>query len=94
MESANLKTAHRFADMVRTELVKGTPLKNNGIKQDAFVVLYGASMPSVLVECGFLTNQKDTDYLNSAKGQNDIANAIYKSIRFFKYDYDYENSVR
>ncbi|MCB0723271.1 MAG: N-acetylmuramoyl-L-alanine amidase [Ignavibacteriae bacterium] len=94
MESSNLRVAHRLANILKTEIVKGTPLKNNGVKQDAFVVLYGASMPAVLVECGFLTNQKDTDYLKSEKGQYEIANAIYKGIRFFKYDYDYENSLR
>ena len=94
MESANLKVAHRFANILKNEMVKGTPLKNNGVKQDAFVVLYGASMPSILVECGFLTNQEDTDYLKSEKGQYEIANAIYKSIRYFKFDYDFENSLR
>lgn len=94
MESANLKTAHRFANILKNEMVKGTPLKNNGVKQDAFIVLYGASMPAVLFECGFLTNQKDTDYLKSEKGQNEIANVIYKSIRYFKYDYDFENAER
>jgi N-acetylmuramoyl-L-alanine amidase len=94
MGSANLKTAHRFANILKNEMVKGTPLKNNGVKQDAFVVLYGASMPSVLFECGFLTNQEDTDYLKSEKGQNEIANVIYKSIRYFKYDYDFENAER
>ena len=94
MESANLKTAHRFANILKNEMVKGTPLKNNGVKQDAFVVLYGASMPAVLFECGFLTNQEDTDYLKSEKGQNEIANVIYKSIRYFKYDYDFENAER
>lgn len=93
MESANLKTAHRFADILKNETIKGTPLKNNGVKQDAFIVLYGASMPAVLFEMGFLTNQEDVDYLKSERGQNELANAIYKSIRYFKFDYDYENSL-
>jgi len=92
MESANLKTAHRFAEILKNETVKATPLKNNGVKQDAFIVLYGASMPAVLFEMGFLTNQEDVDYLKSERGQDDLANAIYKSIRYFKFDYDYENS--
>jgi N-acetylmuramoyl-L-alanine amidase len=93
MESANLKTAHRFADILKSETVKGTPLKNNGVKQDAFIVLYGASMPAVLFEMGFLTNQEDVNYLKSEKGQNELANTIYKSIRYFKFDYDFENSI-
>ena len=92
MESANLKIAHRFANILKTEMSKGTEMMNRGVKQDAFVVLYGASMPAILVECGFLTNEDDVKYLTSEKGQNDIAVAIYKAVRLFKFDYDYENS--
>lgn len=92
MESANLKIAHRFANILKTEMSKGTEMMNRGVKQDAFVVLYGASMPAILVECGFLTNEDDVKYLTSERGQNDIAVAIYKAVRLFKFDYDYENS--
>jgi len=74
------------------EFVKETGLTNRGIKQEPFVVLYGASMPAVLVECGFLSNASDEAYLNSEKGLNNIANAIYKSIRIYKMEYDFENN--
>ena len=51
-------------------------------------------MPSVLVECGFLSNRVDEFYLKSERGQLEIAKAIYKSVRYFKLDYDFENNYR
>jgi N-acetylmuramoyl-L-alanine amidase len=51
-------------------------------------VLGGASMPSVLVEAGFLSNKSDADYLKSTRGQYDIAEAIFNSVKSFKTYYD------
>lgn len=89
---SNYKYEERMAKILIKEFVKETGLTNRGIKQEPFVVLYGASMPAVLIECGFLSNQSDEAYLNSEKGQNDVANAIYKAIRFYKTEYDFENN--
>ena len=41
-------------------------------------------MPSVLVETGFLTNASEGSYLNSRKGQLNMANAIAKAIINYK----------
>ena len=41
-------------------------------------------MPSVLVETGFLTNKREGAYLNSKKGQNEMAKAIAKAIVNYK----------
>jgi N-acetylmuramoyl-L-alanine amidase len=38
-------------------------------------------MTSVLVECGFLTNEKEASYLNTTNGQDIIASAIYRGFR-------------
>jgi N-acetylmuramoyl-L-alanine amidase len=86
-----LKYSEKAAKILMTELVKGTKLNARGVYQEPFVVLYGASMPSILVECGYLSNPEDEAYLNSNAGQDEVANAIYKSIRLFKFDYDFEN---
>ena len=44
------------------------------------MVLYKSYMPSVLIETGFLTNKQEGAYLNSSKGQKEIANEIAKGI--------------
>ncbi|OJW84876.1 MAG: hypothetical protein BGO69_10035 [Bacteroidetes bacterium 46-16] len=57
-----------------------------GVKQKGLEVLAGSAMPGVLVECGFINNPEEEEYMNSEKGQKEIANAIYKGIKAFKSD--------
>lgn len=83
----------RYSKMLETELIRNTKLQSRGVFQAGFWVLLGASMPTVLVECGYLSNAADEEILKSDKGQTDIARSIYKSIRYFKMDYDFENSL-
>ena len=44
-------------------------------------------MPSVLIETGFLTNRNEGAYLNSIKGQKEMADAISKAIIRYKNDF-------
>ena len=54
--------------------------KNRGVKKAPFVVLIGASMPSVLAEIGFLTNASDEALLRKTDHRQKIAEALYKGI--------------
>lgn len=47
-------------------------------------VLQATAMPSVLVELGFISNPEEEEYLNSAEGQQEAANCIYKAIKRYK----------
>ena len=90
-QNAYLKNSERFAGILQQEMGLGTKLESRGIFQAGFFVLIGASMPTMLIETGYLSNKGDEEYLNSSKGQADIAKAVYKAIRLFKFDYDFEN---
>ncbi len=57
-----------------------------GVKQKGLEVLAGSAMPGVLVEIGFITNIEEEAYLNSEKGQFDVAVAIYRAIKAYKAD--------
>jgi len=57
-----------------------------GVKQLPLEVLAGSVMPGVLVEIGFITNIEEEAYLNSEKGQQEVALAIYKGIKAYKAD--------
>jgi N-acetylmuramoyl-L-alanine amidase len=57
---------------------------DRGVKQAGFLVLYKTSMPSVLVETGFVSNPKDEKYLNQEKGQESIAYSLYESFLNYK----------
>ncbi|HEV1287535.1 MAG TPA: N-acetylmuramoyl-L-alanine amidase [Bryobacteraceae bacterium] len=54
--------------------------KNRGLKKAPFIVLIGASMPSVLAEIGFLTNAGDEALLRKPEYRQKIADALYKGI--------------
>ena len=51
-------------------------------------MLHQTYMPSVLIELGFLTNDKEGAYLNSTKGQSEMANSIKTSIVEYKESLD------
>jgi len=60
--------------------------KDFGVKQKGLEVLAGSAMPGVLIECGFINNPEEEEYMNSEKGQKEIVNAIFKGIRAYKND--------
>lgn len=90
-QNSFLKNSERIANILQTNIGVDTKLESRGIFQAGFFVLVGASMPTILIECGYLSNKGDEDYLSSQKGQLEIAKAIYKAIRLYKFDFDYEN---
>lgn len=87
--SASMRYSEKFADILNQNWkrsVKAIP--SRGVKQAGFLVLVGASMPSVLVETGYLSNKQDEAYLYSTKGQKEIAKTIYKSIADYRKFYN------
>ena len=54
--------------------------RNRGVKKAPFVVLIGASMPSVLAEIGFVSNPKDEAILKKADTRQKIAEGLYKGL--------------
>jgi len=84
--SAFMRYSEKFSDLLNKQYSKYTPIKSRGIKQAGFYVLVGASMPGILLETGFLSNRKDEKYLYSKKGQQNIANSVYRAIKdYIKY---------
>jgi N-acetylmuramoyl-L-alanine amidase len=54
--------------------------QDRGVKRAPFVVLIGASMPSVLAEVGFLTNGRDEASLRKPDYRQKVAEALYRGI--------------
>ena len=54
--------------------------KNRGVKRAPFVVLIGASMPSVLAEIGFLSNPKEEALLKKPDYREKLAEALYRGV--------------
>ncbi|MGB0366588.1 MAG: N-acetylmuramoyl-L-alanine amidase family protein [Flavobacteriaceae bacterium] len=68
------------ASTIQKSFVTNLNRKDRTVKQAGFLVLRETYMPSVLVEVGFLTNKKEGQYLNSNKGQQEMATTIAKAI--------------
>ncbi|GAB7027190.1 N-acetylmuramoyl-L-alanine amidase [Geotalea toluenoxydans] len=57
------------------------PMKNLGVKQGPFYVLVGATMPSILVEAAFLSNEREEERLKDARYQEAVAEGIMAGVK-------------
>jgi N-acetylmuramoyl-L-alanine amidase len=90
--SQYVRYSETFSDLLNQTWKNSLDVPSHGVKQAGFYVLVGASMPSVLIETGFLSNRKDEAFLTSANGQKSIAEAIFSSIKKYKEFYEKEIS--
>lgn len=73
-----------FADDIQRQFKSRLEGSDRGVKQAGFLVLRQSSMPSVLVETGFVSNQAEAASLKSEEGQQVIASSIFDAFRKFK----------
>lgn len=83
-----LRESSRFAALIQSEMNVTSGIQNRGVKQAPFRVLIGATMPSALVEVGFISNPQEEARLATAEHQNDIAQAIVRAVRRYKEEYE------
>jgi N-acetylmuramoyl-L-alanine amidase len=80
-----IEESREFANQIQNSLYSisaksNAAAQNRGLKRAPFVVLIGASMPSVLAEIGFLTNPADEAQLRTEAQRQKIAEALYKGV--------------
>lgn len=75
-----VRFSEEFASLLQRNVSAKTGLHNRGVNQAGFYVLVGASMPNVLFETAFLSNPSDAEYISSAKGQQQLAQAMLTAI--------------
>ena len=93
MQNAHLGNSLLFAEDV-AQAMGSTPIKHSrGVSQDPFWVLWRTTMPSVLVEVGFITNPEDLATMRSEKGRDGIAANLFKAFQSFKTRYDRSMAV-
>jgi len=83
-QSTFMKESEDLAAMIQMELDKRLTTPNRGVKQAGFYVLYGASMPNVLVEVGYISNPSEEKKLKQGNHRQKIAESIYQGIKHFK----------
>jgi N-acetylmuramoyl-L-alanine amidase len=82
---AKLEESREFAQKVQSSLCANSVKMNNrsrdrGVRQAPFVVLIGATMPSVLAEIGFVSNPHDERLMKRNDQRQKIAEALCKGI--------------
>jgi N-acetylmuramoyl-L-alanine amidase len=92
MQNTHLEQSLNFASYVENEFETRALRKSRGVKQAGFLVLWKTTMPSVLIETGFLTNPREERYLSSDQGQEYIASAIYRAVKNYKKSIEEKSS--
>jgi N-acetylmuramoyl-L-alanine amidase len=83
-QSAYQESSLKFAQKIESQFKNKVGRYSRGVRQAGFWVLWKSAMPSVLIEVGFLTNDKEEAYLGSTKGQDEIASGIYRAFKEYK----------
>ena len=81
--SANNPESKVLADSVLAnikELLQPDNNRENKASDDSYYLLYKASVPSIMVECGFMSNEEENNKLKDIEYQNKIAFAILTGI--------------
>ena len=79
-----------FAEKLQKEFKKFGRY-DRGVKQAGFLVLYKTTMPSVLIETGFLTNSNEEKFLGNTTGQSNMAVLMFNA--FENYRNQIENKI-
>jgi N-acetylmuramoyl-L-alanine amidase len=72
-----------FAGKLQKEF-KSLGRYDRGVKQAGFLVLYKTTMPSVLIETGFLTNPEEEKWLSDTTGQRKMSGAMFTAFEKYK----------
>ncbi|SEA66160.1 N-acetylmuramoyl-L-alanine amidase [Desulfuromusa kysingii] len=93
MANAKINESSRLAAEVQQSLISGlrsrySRVNDHGVKQGPFHVLLGATMPSVLIEAGFISNSRDEKRLISSNYQKHVAAAITAGVKNYSSTID------
>ena len=92
-QDAFLEQSISIADEIQHQFEGRVKRRNRGVKQQPLAVLRGSTMPAVLVELGFLTNPGEEDFLQSTRGKELLASAIYRAIKEYKYKRESRDAI-
>jgi N-acetylmuramoyl-L-alanine amidase len=88
MQNTYLKQSTEFASLIQKQFKERVGRKDRGVRQAGFIVLWRTTMPSVLIELGYVSNSEEEKYLMSEQGQDYLASAIFRAFRDYKASID------
>ena len=81
--SANTPQSKTLADSILSNVKQWVQPENkreNKVSDDSYYILYQASVPSVMVECGFMSNRNENELLQNPTYQNQFAFVILTGV--------------
>lgn len=88
-QNVNLDQSLDLASLIERQF-SSSGRRSRGVKQAGFLVLRETTMPSILVETGFLTNRSDENFMASAGGKEKVAESIFNAVKVYKEKLDKE----
>ena len=93
MQDHNMAQSVELAKFVQRRTCASAGRLDKGVKQAGFLVLRETSMPSCLIELGFISTPDEENFLNSTAGVNQLGRGIYQAFVDYKRKYDTNPSV-
>lgn len=88
LQSANMEKSVELARLIQRSVCSKANRNDKGVHQAGFLVLRETSMPSCLIELGFITSNEEEQFLNSSRGIDLMARGIYEAFVEYKNIYD------
>jgi N-acetylmuramoyl-L-alanine amidase len=93
MQNVFQKQSTELASKVQVQFSERVNRNDRGVKQAGFWVLFNTTMPSVLIELGFITNATEEKYLNTEEGKDYMASAIFRACRDYMDEIDLKSTI-
>jgi N-acetylmuramoyl-L-alanine amidase len=93
MQDHNMAQSVELAKFVQRRTCAAANRQNKGVKQAGFLVLRETSMPSCLIELGFISTPDEERFLSSSIGVSQLGYGIYQAFVDYKRKYDTQVSV-
>jgi N-acetylmuramoyl-L-alanine amidase len=90
MQNEYQKESLKMATFTQNQMISSAKRPDRGVHQAGYLVLWKSTMPSILVELGFISNDAECKYLVSQKGVDEMSQSLYKA--FCEY-LDYHNKL-
>lgn len=74
----------KLARLIQRNYTNDDNRVDRGVKEQGILILQRCGLPAVLTEIGFISNPTEEKYLNSAAGQAEIVNSIFKAVQTYK----------
>ena len=88
IQGKNMERSVEIARSIQNSVCQNANRPDKGVHQAGFLVLRETSMPSCLIELGFITTPDEENLLNDESRIDDIAKAIYEGFAKYKNKYD------